>query len=154
MPQKNSKHTNKGIDSFLTSFYDDLIPEYARHFQHKFSEFESKLDKLKSEVNQTLTKKNPCLSTNRTLTVSTLSNENENNVLNSLHTQTDLDGGASDHDDLQALPSVKSLQKMGVKNYKPSIKHLINKNQKIHNICKNPNLCSITPRVRTGLNSV
>ena len=48
---------------------------------------------------------------------------------------------------LKKFPSLAALHQMGVKNFKPSIRHKIANTCKNFNICNEPNLDNVTPRV-------
>ena len=51
--------------------------------------------------------------------------------------------------EISTLPSVKTLKKMGVKDYKPSLNHLVQNSSKISNISRNPSLELIGPKVNS-----
>lgn len=48
---------------------------------------------------------------------------------------------------LKKFPSLAVMHKMGIKNFKPSIKHQIANTNRYFNICNEPNLDNISPRV-------
>ena len=57
--------------------------------------------------------------------------------------------GTRSQEMIEDFPSVQALRKMGVKNFKPSVHHLVSKMNNISNICNNPMLDGVTPRVMT-----
>ena len=153
------------MNDFLTTIFDDYTKEYIAFYNKKLATFEEQLEPLKREIQlehlankkQNGGKMTTEMSTmlfDKTANRSSGGADTNNNNNNQVQEKSGLGLLGSLETDLsrKKFPSLAILGQMGIKNFKPSIRHKIANTCKNYNICNEPNLDTVTPRV--GIYSV
>ena len=147
VPPNKIHHSLPGIDLYLRNVFDFYAKQYGEYFQDQVSQFDEKLELAKREIQLISKEKNMQNSMNVTIltAVGTTSSEQKDEVYNKFDAEKRLEKEF----EMKKFPSLAALKLMGVKNFKPSIKHQILSNPSIFKHQKEQNNGKKFSRIET-----